>query len=80
MDRIFSRIGTADDLAGGHSTFMVESAFPVSAGDPGTPEPVLDALRELDPDELSPRQALETLYRLQVLAQGLTPGRARATE
>jgi len=49
---------------------MVESAFPVSAGDPGTLNPVLGALREPDPDELSPRQALETLYQLQVLVQG----------
>ncbi|WP_242479345.1 DNA mismatch repair protein MutS [Lamprobacter modestohalophilus] len=35
------------------------------------PSPALDALRELDPDELSPRKALETLYRLQALDRGL---------
>lgn len=28
------------------------------------PGPVEQALAELDPDELTPRQALETLYRL----------------
>jgi len=39
------------------------SLFPLES-----PNPALDALRELDPDELSPRQALETLYRLKTLA------------
>ncbi len=29
------------------------------------PEPALEALREINPDELSPREALELLYRLQ---------------
>jgi len=33
--------------------------------------PVLQALRELDPDDLSPRKALETLYRLQALDPGM---------
>ncbi len=36
-----------------------------------SPNPVLEALRELDPDDLSPRKALETLYRLQALDQEL---------
>ena len=31
------------------------------------PQPALDALRDLSPDDLSPRQALETLYRLKKL-------------
>jgi DNA mismatch repair protein MutS len=31
--------------------------------------PALEALRELEPDDISPRQALETLYRLQALDQ-----------
>jgi DNA mismatch repair protein MutS len=31
-------------------------------------EPVLDALSELDPDSLTPREALEALYRLKQLA------------
>jgi DNA mismatch repair protein MutS len=33
------------------------------------PCPALEALRELDPDELTPREALETLYRLKVFAK-----------
>lgn len=32
------------------------------------PNPEIDALRDLDPDGLSPRQALATLYRLKGLA------------
>ena len=34
---------------------------------PDPPSPALQSLRELDPDALSPRQALETLYRLKGL-------------
>ncbi len=34
---------------------------------PPEPAPALDALRELDPDTLTPRQALEALYRLREL-------------
>ena len=34
---------------------------------PEPPSPALQALRDLDPDGLSPRQALETLYRLKTL-------------
>ena len=32
------------------------------------PSPALDALREVDPDTLTPRQALDLLYRLKNLA------------
>jgi DNA mismatch repair protein MutS len=35
---------------------------------PATGHPALDALRALDPDSLTPRQALEALYRLRRLA------------
>ncbi|MBB3046039.1 DNA mismatch repair protein MutS [Litorivivens lipolytica] len=37
---------------------------------PAEPNPVLEALLDLDPDDLSPRQALEALYRLKSLEQG----------
>ena len=32
------------------------------------PNALLDAMRELDPDEVSPKQALEALYRLKQLS------------
>ncbi len=35
---------------------------------PVPPDPLRDALRELEPDRLSPREALETLYRIKALA------------
>ncbi|MEW5837766.1 MAG: DNA mismatch repair protein MutS [Pseudomonadota bacterium] len=35
--------------------------------EPPPAEPALDALRELDPDELTPKQALDALYRLRAL-------------
>jgi DNA mismatch repair protein MutS len=34
------------------------------------PSPVEDALKEIDPDELTPREALEALYRLKELSRG----------
>lgn len=42
-----------------------------AAGEPPmAPAPVIDALQSIDPDELSPREALEALYRLKRLAEG----------
>jgi len=37
---------------------------------PPTPDPLRDALASVDPDELSPKAALETLYRLRRLLDG----------
>jgi DNA mismatch repair protein MutS len=36
---------------------------------PEPPHPALDALRDLNPDELSPREALERIYQLTRLAK-----------
>ncbi len=49
------------------SLFPPEPLFPPESPEP--PNPALDALRELDPNELSPRQALEAIYRLKKLAE-----------
>ncbi len=46
------------------------SLFRESPPTPPPPHPVLQRLAELDPDDLSPRQALELLYRLKKLATG----------
>lgn len=40
---------------------------------PSPPDPLVDALGHLEPDELSPREALEWLYRLKALS-GKAPG------
>ena len=34
---------------------------------PEMPNPAIEALREIEPDELTPKQALEALYRLKAL-------------
>ena len=36
---------------------------------PTEPHPVIDALRDVDPDALTPRDALDLLYRLQAMAR-----------
>ena len=36
---------------------------------------MVEALAELEPDDLSPREALEALYRLKALSRGPGPGR-----
>jgi len=60
-----------------HLTKLEESGEPQSTGDlfsinAKKPEPpshsALDALREADPDALSPKEALELLYRLKKLS------------
>ena len=43
------------------------------APDDTGPSPVEEALQALDPDGLSPREALEALYRLKALGEGSTP-------
>ena len=42
---------------------------PDSAGEPKSPGPAAERLAEIDPDELTPRQALEALYELKALYQ-----------
>ena len=51
--------------AGPQADLFAASPEPVEA----EPHPALDALRTLDPDELSPREALEKLYELKRAAQ-----------
>ncbi len=53
------------ELAGGaQADLFVSAQAPVPE-----PHPALDALRDLDPDSLSPREALERLYTLKQLAE-----------
>ena len=51
---------------------LFAAAPPVSETDPVAPEnKVLSALEEIGPDTLTPRSALEALYRLKSLAEDL---------
>jgi DNA mismatch repair protein MutS len=63
-DRAHPRLASPDDLP----LFRVaESAPPpLQAG----ADPVHEALRMLDPDEMSPREAQEALYRLKAMLSG----------
>ena len=50
------------------------SAPPATADAPATePHPAIDALRDCDPDALTPRDALDLLYRLRALARNDVP-------
>jgi DNA mismatch repair protein MutS len=65
IERARSRLRKLEEDAVRHREQKADqlSLFPLEP-----PSPVVDALRELDPDEISPRKALETLYRLKALA------------
>ncbi|HEY9380226.1 MAG TPA: hypothetical protein VIQ01_03170, partial [Burkholderiales bacterium] len=43
------------------------AATPVSAETEATTHPLIDALQEINPDDLSPREALDLLYKLKKL-------------
>ena len=54
----------ADDLP------LFRTTAPAPAAAPGGPSPAEKALAETNPDELTPREALELLYRLKALGRG----------
>jgi DNA mismatch repair protein MutS len=54
----------ADDLP----LFRAARRAPAAAAD-AMPSPIEDALREIRPDELTPREALELLYRLKGMVE-----------
>jgi DNA mismatch repair protein MutS len=64
--RARSRLRELEENAQRHSERAADqlSLFPLDS-----PSPALDALSALDPDGLSPREALETLYRLKSLVE-----------
>ena len=61
----------AEQTAGSAATPQAELALAVADDEPAPeePHPALDALAELDPDALTPRAALDELYRLKSLAE-----------
>jgi DNA mismatch repair protein MutS len=67
IERARRRLRELEDAARRHTDCgsVQLSLFPL---DP--PNPAVDALRALDPDSLSPREALELIYRLKGLAEG----------
>jgi DNA mismatch repair protein MutS len=67
IERARTRLRELEEAARRHTEreAMQLSLFPPEP----PPSPALDALRDLDPDALSPREALEHLYRIKSLAQ-----------
>ena len=51
----------------GHRSRLCRSLRPASAPDPPEPDPLAAAVAGLEPDQMTPRQALEALYRLKSL-------------
>ena len=64
IDRARLRLRELENSAQRHTEQQVEQ---MSLFTPAPEEPALEALRSLEPDELSPRQALDELYRLKKL-------------
>lgn len=81
VERARARLRQLEDDAQRHTERTVDhqlSLFPPESPEPPAPpepppepppSPALKALRELDPDGLSPREALDALYRLHALAR-----------
>ena len=63
-------------IGDGYATYAAfirrRGAAPLSRASFGA---MVAALAELEPDDLSPREALEALYRLKALSRGTGPGR-----
>ncbi|MFP5328965.1 MAG: DNA mismatch repair protein MutS [Alphaproteobacteria bacterium] len=66
---VLSRLEAGRDSTGGIAAGLDDlPLFAASAGpEPGTPDPIAEALGAIDPDSLSPREALDALYRLKRL-------------
>src|SRR5262249_56195317 len=64
QDRGQTARALVDDLP----LFAVPSRAAAEAAPPSEAEQLIDAVKALHPDEMSPREALEALYRLKTLA------------
>ena len=66
---VLSKLEAGRDATGGIAAGLDDlPLFAASAEPEHAPDPLLSALDDVDPDSLSPRDALETLYRLKRLA------------
>jgi DNA mismatch repair protein MutS len=70
IERARTRLRELEDNAQRHSEREAAqlSLFPPGPPIPPPESPALQAIRELDPDGLSPRKALEIIYKLKHLA------------
>ena len=66
---VLAKLEAGRDATGGIAAGLDDlPLFATTAEQHDTPDPVADALAEVDPDSLSPREALEQIYRLKRLA------------
>jgi DNA mismatch repair protein MutS len=66
---VLAKLEAGRDATGGIAAGLDDlPLFAASAEAEQAPDPLLTALAEVDPDSLSPREALEQLYRLKRLA------------
>lgn len=71
---VLSKLEAGRDSTGGIAAGLDDLPLFAAIAEPEhAPDPLLAALDELDPDSLSPRDALETLYRLKRLAAERSP-------
>ena len=67
IDRARGRLRELEDAARQHTDRQAEQMSLFPAAPPPDKHPAVEALERLDPDDLSPRQALDALYRLKKL-------------
>jgi DNA mismatch repair protein MutS len=66
---VLAKLEAGRDATGGIAAGLDDLPLFATAAEPhGVPDPVADALGEIDPDSLTPREALEQLYRLKRVA------------
>jgi DNA mismatch repair protein MutS len=65
---VLSKLEAGRDATGGIAAGLDDLPLFAAAEPEHAPDPILGALDEVDPDSLTPREALETLYRLKRLA------------
>ena len=47
-----------------------QAQLPLTVEEPQQEDPLRDAIRDLEPDSMSPREALEALYKLKEIGRG----------
>jgi DNA mismatch repair protein MutS len=66
---VLAKLEAGRDATGGIAAGLDDLPLFASVAEPGAaPDPLLAAFGEIEPDSLTPREALEALYRLKKLA------------
>ena len=70
---VLAKLEAGRDSTGGIAAGLDDLPLFAAAEEPPAADPLAEALAELDPDAMSPRDALEALYRLKALAAAREP-------